>query len=313
MRRVTLVTIVVGMLAAACGGGSGSGTGADGRLGVVASFYPLAEAAQRVGGDRVQVTNLTPAGAEPHDLELTTRDIDRVESAALVVYLGAGFQPAIERAVERARGRAIDILVDLDLLDGHDDDDDHDEHGHDDDDHGHEEGDPHVWLDPTLMKRIAAQVAEALAGADPDGRATYLANAEAYGRELDALDAEMAQGLARCARRVIVTSHDAFGYLAQRYDLVQEPISGLSPEAEPDPRRMAQLADMVRSTGTTTIFYETLVSPRVAEALAREAGVQVAVLNPLEGLTDEEARAGKTYASIMRENLGTLRPALGCT
>ncbi|MEW6154699.1 MAG: zinc ABC transporter substrate-binding protein [Actinomycetota bacterium] len=312
MRRVALVTIVVGMLAAACGGGNGGGQGADGRLGVVASFYPLAEAAQRVGGDRVQVTNLTPAGAEPHDLELTTRDIDRVESAALVVYLGAGFQPAIERAVERARGRAIDVLDDLDLLDGHEDHDD----GHDDDHddgHGHEEGDPHVWLDPTIMKRIAAQVAEALAEADPDGRATYLANAEAYGRELDALDAEMRQGLAQCARRVIVTSHDAFGYLAQRYNLVQEPISGLSPEAEPDPRRMAQLVDMVRSTGTTTIFYETLVSPRVAEALAREAGVRVAVLNPLEGLTDEEARAGKTYAAIMRENLGTLRPALGCT
>lgn len=299
MRRlVALVAVVFAM--AGCGAASDEGGSADGRIEVVAAFYPLFEAAERVGGDRVTVHNLTPAGTEPHDLELSSRQVDRIEDADVVLYFGRGFQPALERAAERSGGAKVELLDaagDLLAAPGGDDD---------------LESDPHVWLDPTLQRGIVEQVAAALTEADPANRSTYEANAAEYSRELDQLDQSYSSGLAQCDRRVLVTSHAAFGYLARRYSLTQEAIAGLEPDAEPNPRRMAELADKVRGGGTTTIFYETLVSPRVAESLAREAGVQTAVLDPLEGLSDDDLRAGKTYVSVMKDNLGALRLALGC-
>ena len=295
MRRATVVAAALGLAAAgaACGASGGSdGRTADGRLAVVAGFYPLAEAAQRVGGERVAVANLTPAGAEPHDLELSSRQVDRIEDAAVVFYLGQGFQPAVAAAAERASGLAVDLLDgEVGPLVG---------------------GDPHVWLDPTRQARIAEEVRAALARADPAGQADYRANATAYQGELAALDERFRAGLADCDRRVLVTSHDAFGYLASRYDLRQEAIAGLSPESEPEPRRLAELAAKVRAEGITTIFSETLVAPDVAETLAREAGVATAVLDPLEGLAEERRRAGTDYAAVMADNLVALRAALGC-
>jgi zinc transport system substrate-binding protein len=296
MRRaqVALVGLAIG-LSAACGGGA-----ADNRPQVVAAFYPLYEAAQRVGGELVKVRNLTPAGSEPHDLELNSRQVDHIEDASVVLYLGRGFQPALEKAAERAKGTKVDVLSALgNLRPGGAGDD-------------KLEVDPHVWLDPRLLKAIVGEVAGALAQADPANRATYEANAGAYSRELDDLDAAFTAGLATCERRVIVTAHAAFGYLAGRYGLTQDAIAGLEPESEPTPQRLADLAAKVRAGGTTTIFYETLVSPKVAESLAREAGVRTAVLDPLEGLTDADAKAGRTYVSGMRENLAALRQALGC-
>jgi len=298
MRRL-LATVVAMGLTAACGVSGGPG-GADGRLRVVAAFYPLYEAAERVGGDRVQVSNLTPAGSEPHALELSSRQVDRIEDAAVLLFLGRGFQPALEKAAARAKGTKVDLLAGLENLrpGGA----------------GEEalEVDPHVWLDPLQQKAIVAQVARALAGADPANRAYYEANAEAYSRELDDLDAAFTRGLAQCERRVLVTAHAAFGYLAARYGLTQEAIAGLEPESEPSPQRLADLTAKVRASGTTTIFYETLVSPKVAQALAREAGVGTAVLDPVEGLTERERKAGRTYLSAMRENLEAIRAALEC-
>ena len=298
MRRV-LAAVLVMSLGAACGAGGG-GDGADGRLPVVAAFYPLYEAAQRVGGDRVQVSNLTPAGSEPHDLELNSGQVDRIEDAAVVLFLGRGFQPALEKAAARAKGTKVDVLAGLgNLRPGGSGDD-------------ALEVDPHVWLDPLQQKAIVGQVAGALASADPANRATYEANAAAYIGELDELDAAFTEGLAQCQRRVLVTAHAAFGYLAGRYGLTQEAIAGLEPESEPSPQRLADLTAKVRSSGTTTVFYETLVSPKVAESLAREAGVGTAVLDPLEGLTEQDQKAGRTYVSAMRENLAAIRGALGC-
>ena len=299
MRR-RLAAVVVMAFTAACGGTGGAGDAGDGRTQVVASFYPLFEAAQRVGGDRVQVRNLTPAGSEPHDLELNSSQVDSIEDAAVVLFLGQGFQPALEKAADRAKGMKVDILDELgSLLPAPEGDDDL-------------EIDPHVWLDPALFKAIVARVADALAAVEPANRATYEANATAYSRELDELDAAFVEGLSSCDRRVVVTSHAAFGYLTARYGLVQEAIAGMEPESEPSPQRLADLAAKVQSDGTTTVFYETLVSPKVAEALAREAGVSTAVLDPIEGLSDDDAKAGKTYVSAMRENLAALRLALGC-
>lgn len=281
MRRLVAV---LALAVAACG----NTRGPSGEPAVVTAIYPLFEAAERVGGTGVDVSNLTAAGAEPHDLELTTRQLDQIERAGVIVYLGRDFQPAVSRAVERAPGVKLDVLE------------------------GQPGEDPHVWLDPVRFKAVVGRIAQALAAADPAGRAAYEANAAAYIRELEDLDAAYRAGLERCDRRVIVTSHAAFGLLADRYGLQQTAIAGFNPESEPSPSRLAQLAAEVRAQGTTTVFTETLVPPDVAEALAREAGVRTAVLDPLEGMSDQDLKAGKTYLSVMRDNLATLRAALGC-
>jgi zinc transport system substrate-binding protein len=239
-------------------------------------------------------------GAGDDRPELNSRQVDQIEDAAVVLYLGRGFQPAVEKAAERAEGAKVDVLGSLGGLRPAGAGDQQ------------LDVDPHVWLDPRQQKAIVARVAGALSEADPANRATYEANAGAYSRELDELDANFAAGLAACDRRVLVTAHEAFGYLAARYGLTQEAIAGLEPESEPTPQRLADLAGRVRAGGTTTIFYETLVSPKVAESLAREAGVRTAVLDPIEGLTDADAKAGRTYISAMKENLAALRTALGC-
>ena len=297
--------VAMGMLLGAATLSACSRSVADdgGRPPVVANFYPVFEAARQIGGRRVAVTNLTPAGAEPHDLELSPKDVDEILDATMVLYMGFGFQPAVEDAVKgRHDGVTVDLLQSLqsELRRS-----------------GEEETltggrDPHVWLDPVLMVGMVDQVAGALARADPAGRSIYERGAAAYRSGIEALDQRYRAGLADCDRRVIVTSHSAFGYLADRYRLVQQSIAGVSPEAEPDPRRLAELADLVRRDGVTTIFTEELVSPRVAETLAREAGVRTAVLNPLEGLTAAEQARGETYVSVMDRNLATLRSALGC-
>ena len=262
--------------------------GAVSKRSVVAAFYPVAYAAQRVGGNRVDVTNLTPAGAEPHDLELTPEQIDEILDADVVFDLGQGFQPAVEKAAEQRDGPTVSLLP-------------------------HGTRDPHIWLDPVRMKAIVRRVQRSLTQADPKGRAVYARNADTFVAELDALNDRYAQGLATCARKVIVTGHEAFGYLARRYGLRQEGVAGLSPDAEPDAQRLGQLADLVKRQGVTTVFTEELVSPRIADTLAREAGVKTDTLNPLEGLTDSDVARGAGYVTVMDQNLHKLERALGCS
>jgi zinc transport system substrate-binding protein len=283
--RIVLV-LVVALAASGC---AASGTGSSATR-VVAGFYPLAYLAQQIGGAGVAVTNLTPAGAEPHDLELTAGDVREVQDARLVLYLGAGFQPALQRAVEDRSGPSLDLLVDQKLATGPDEG-------------GHTATDPHVWLDPLRFARMATAVASAL---DDPGAASGLV------RRLRRLDREYRRGLAECARREIVTSHAAFGYLASRYGLEQVPLTGLSPEAEPSPRDLERLVRTVEATSATTVFSERLVSPKLADTVAREAGVTTAVLDPLEGLTGDEVAGGDDYFTVMRRNLAALRQALGC-
>jgi zinc transport system substrate-binding protein len=281
--RVVLILIVLLVLVAGC---SEDEQADDGRVSVTAAFYPLAYAAEQIGGDEVAVRNLIPPGAEPHDVELSARDVERIRSADLVLYLGSGFQPNFERAVEGAAGDTLDLLEGLQLLSG-------------------EEGvDPHVWLDPLRYEQQARLVGDALGRAD---------SADRFGARLRGLDADFRRGLAHCDRKEIVTSHAAFGYLADRYGLEQIALTGLTPEAEPTARDLERLIDEVERSGATTVFFETLVSPRLAETVAREAGAETAVLNPLEGLSEEELEAGEDYFSVMRENLATLRKALGCS
>jgi zinc transport system substrate-binding protein len=278
--RVVLI-LIVSSLVAGCGGNEQ----ADDRVSIAAAFYPLAFAAEEIGGDEVAVQNHTPPGAEPHDVELSAREVERIRSADLVLYLGSGFQPNFERAVEGADGETLDLLEGLQLLSG-------------------EDGvDPHVWLDPLRYEQQARLVGDSLDRAD---------SADRFGARLRRLDADFKRGLAHCDRKQIVTSHAAFGYLADRYGLEQIALTGLTPEAEPSARDLERLIDEVERSGATTVFFETLVSPRLAETVAREAGAATAVLNPLEGLSEEELEAGEDYFSVMRDNLATLRKALGC-
>ena len=285
MRIVPVSLAALALLAAGC---AGSGAG-KGQRSVVAAFYPLAFAAAAVGGSKVHVENLTPPGAEPHDVELTPRAVGRLQGADVVLYLSHDFQPAVQDAVEGANGRRVDALAGLDLKRGAGDD--------------AGKTDPHVWLDPVLFSRIVQRIGTAL------GRP---ARAAALGRRLRALDREYRSGLWRCARRDFVTSHAAFGYLAARYGLHQIPITGIDPEAEPSPRRLQQLIDLVRREHVTTVFFERLVSPRLAETVARDAGAKAKVLDPIEGLTPSEEHQGADYFSLMRRNLTNLRAALGC-
>jgi zinc transport system substrate-binding protein len=305
MRAILVIgSVLATVMGPACGTNSGGTQG----LFVVATIYPAYEVASRVGGGRVEPTNLTPAGVEPHDVELTSTQVDDLLDADLVLYVGAGFQPAVEDVLESRPGTSVDLLKGLPLLTGTDD------HGEEDEGHSEEAGtsDPHVWLDPRLMAQIVDRVSASLSGLDPAGKEHFEANATRYQQELADLDRRYRSTLATCDRRTIVTTHAAFGYLARRYGLHQEALAGLSPEAEPDPRRFGDLADLVRQEGITTVFYEELVPSDLADALAREAGVRSAVLSPIEGLSREQDAAGATYLSVMQENLAALSRALGC-
>lgn len=290
--RLALTIAAAALVVSACSSGS-PGAG-HGRLSVLASFYPLQLVAQQVGGDRIDVTSLTPPGAEPHDLELSPAQVVRVGSANLVVYLSA-FQPAVDDAVAAAApAHVVDAakLTTLMPLAG-----------------ASGTIDPHFWLDPSRMPAVARAVADQLSIVDPAGAATYAANAAALSARFDALDAEYASGLATCADRAFVTSHAAFGYLAARYHLEQVAISGLDPEADPSPDRLAQISRLVKDRGIRTIFFETLVSPKVAETLAADLGVQARVLDPLEGVSDPS----QDYFSIAEANLSALKMALSCS
>lgn len=285
--RLILILTLIGLptfaLGTLAGCGESSSASGSGETEVVAGFYPLAFAAEEIGRDRVAVSNLTPAGSEPHDLEVSPDDVAALRNADLVLLLGHGFQAQLEDAA----GDGDEVLQLLDtqglaLL---------------------PDEDPHVWLDPLRYAAIARRIATALQ--EPA--------AEPFVAHLEALDEEFRRGLADCERRELVTSHEAFSYLADRYGLEQVAIAGLSPEAEVDPGRLEAVVDAVRESGATTVFVEPLVSPRIAETVARETGAETAVLDPLEGLSEEQAANGDDYFSVMRQNLDALRAALGCS
>ena len=284
-RIVLTSAALAALLAAGCGADASSAP--DGRTDIVAGFYPLAFAAAELGGDSVEVTNLTPPGAEPHDVELSVRDVERVRDSDLVLYLGQGFQPALEDAAE-GDDSAVDLLEGLDLREGEE---------------GEDARDPHVWLDPVRFAEVVERIGAELGGE---------ASARQLASELRALDEELSAGLADCERRELVTAHDAFGYLGERYDLEVIPITGISPETEPSPQDLEEVSDIVEERGVTTVFVEPLLSPEIGETVAREAGAETAVLNPLEGLTEEELDRGENYFTVMRANLEALRKGLGC-
>ena len=301
-----------------------NGAAAPGATKVSVAFYPLEYAAAKVGGDKVSVTNLTLPGQEPHDLELTPQQVASLEEADLVVYL-KGFQPAVDKAVEQSGAKnKLDLSQVIQLRPAaqeHDhgtdagETEDHD-HGTDagkteDHDHDHGTTDPHFWLDPTLEAKAVGAIAEELSRIDTGNKSTYETNAKAVTDDLTALDGEYRAGLANCRVKTIITTHAAFGYLTERYGLEQVGISGLSPNEQPSPARVAKVQEEAKEHGVTTIFFETLTSDEVAKAIAGDLGLKTAVLDPLEGITNEST--GQDYPSVMKANLNTLKQANDCS
>lgn len=271
---------------------------------VLASFYPLQYLVQQIGGDLVTVTSLTPPGAEPHDIELSPRQVREVGDADLVVYL-SGFQAAVDQAIASRKPTHLVDAASVPTIAEHIASQDAAETT----DTGIQARDPHFWLDPTLLAALAPEVASALSTADPAHADAYAAGATTLEASLAELDTELSNGLAQCERTSIVTSHAAFGYLAQKYHLTQVSLSGLDPEAEPSPARLREIRGVVQQYGVTTIFTETLVSPKVAETLAADLRIATAVLDPIES----ESSSGTDYRGAMEQNLAALRSALGCS
>lgn len=333
MKRIPVALLVLPLLTAACGGRASDPGATSGGPEVIAAFYPLAFAAGEVAGEHATVTNLSPPGVEPHDLELAPDQVRTLSDADLVVYLGEGFQRAVEDLVGQLDDTpALDGLAGQDDADddhgdeddAHGDEDDHSDEGDDDDDHSDEEEsteeghdhelevgatDPHVWLDPTRLAAIGDAVADHLSEIDPDNADSYRDNAETLGDKLASLDDDYDSALEECNRRELVVSHEAFGYLTDRYDLQQVGVSGLDPETEPSPGRVAEVAEYAEEHGVTTIFFEEQVSPDIAEVIASEIEAGTEVLDPLEFPPDD----GNDYFDVMQNNLDAITAALGCT
>jgi zinc transport system substrate-binding protein len=308
-------SVLLGAAALTACSDASADTADEATLNVVTAFYPLQFAAEQVGGDRVSVESLTPPGAEAHDVELSPQQVADLQDADLVVYL-KGFQPAVDEAVEGLPAdKVLEVSEGLATLEGegHEHSEEEGDKHSDEQGHSDEKGegtDPHIWLDPTLMGQIAERVEAAFAEADADGAQGYATNLGELDTELTALDEAWETGVAECESRDLVVSHEAFAYLGARYDFEQVGLSGLSPEAEPSPARLAEVADFVRDNDVTTIYFETLVDPGVAETIADETGATTAPLDPLEGV--QEGSDGD-YLSIMRANLDEVVKGQRCS
>ncbi|MFE1234129.1 metal ABC transporter substrate-binding protein [Streptomyces sp. NPDC058745] len=319
VRRLIPATAVAGAVAlglvslSACSGTSGAaGKNSDGKLDVVASFYPMQYLAEQIGGDHVAVTTLTKPGVEPHDLDLKPRQIGELGEAGYILYL-KGVQPAVDDAIKQA---GVEHTVDAATLTeleahgtavGHEHGEEHGaEEGHD---HGEAGTDPHIWLDPVKYAEVAKGVGASLEKADPANAADYRKNTDALVKKLGDLDTAFASGLRNTATKTFITTHSAFGYLAERYGLDQEGITGIDPESEPSPARVKELQDIAKKDKVSTVFFETLASDKTAKTLAGDTGLKTDVLDPLEGITDKSR--GDDYIEVMQSNLAALKKALG--
>lgn len=294
-------------------------TSSEKKLNVMASFYPMYDFATKVGGDKVEVTNMVPAGTEPHDWEPAATDVKNLEEADVFIYNGAGMEHWTEDvlgALDNKELKVVEASRGLTLLEGKEEDEEETEDSSSDSDASDESTDseitydPHVWLDPLNAKAEMENIKNAFVEADPDNKDYYEQNYETYAEKFDQLDKEYKDGLADTKSKDLITSHEAFGYLCQAYGLNQVGIEGLSPDSEPDASRMNEIIKFAKENNVKTIFFEELVSPKVSETIADEIGAKTAVLNPLEGLTDDEINAGEDYFSVMESNLKTIEDAL---
>lgn len=321
--------VVLGLTAlSACSTSDAADGGSGDKLKVTASFYPMQFLTERIGGDHVAVTGLTKPGVEPHDLELTPRQIGSISESDYVLYL-KGIQPAVDDAVEQSGVQNTVDAATLTTLENHGSEVSGHDHGHEgEEEHGHEEeapeehsegdghnhgeeggADPHIWLDPVKYAEVAKGVGKSLEKADPDHAADYKKNTDALVAELGELNTAYETGLKNTSTKTFITTHSAFGYLAERYGLTQQGIAGIDPEAEPSPARIQEIHTIAEKDKATTVFFETLASDRTAKTLAKDTGLKTGVLDPLEGITDKSR--GADYIEVMESNLAALRKALG--
>ncbi|WP_406305128.1 metal ABC transporter substrate-binding protein [Streptomyces sp. NBC_00885] len=305
------VTLGLVTLSACSTSSAADGKSSDGRLKVVASFYPMQYLAEQIGGDHVTVSTLTRPGVEPHDLELGPRQTAELNEAGYIVYL-KGVQPAVDKAIAQSEAKNKVDAATLTKLEHHGTEGGHshegEEAGHDE--HEGEAGsDPHIWLDPVKYAEVAKGVGTSLEKADPDHAADYKKNTDALLTKLNGLNSAYQQGLKTAATKTFITTHSAFGYLAERYGLDQEGIAGIDPESEPSPARIKQLQTIAKKDKVTTVFFETLASDKTAKTLAEDTGLKTDVLDPLEGITDKSR--GRDYLQVMESNLAALQKALG--
>lgn len=288
------------------------------KLTVMTSFYPMYDFAVNIGGNKVIVKNMVPSGIEPHDWEPAASDIVGLEEADVFIFNGAGMEHWVETVLDTLGNENL-IIVEasegVSLIEGHGHDDDEDEHEDEDEqedeaDHDEEQLDPHVWLSPLNVKIQVQNIRDAFVEADPDNADYYNENYETYVAKLDVLDQKFKDSLTNLSNKDIIVAHEAFGYLCDAYGLNQIGIEGLSPDSDPDPARMEEIIELAKEKQIKIIFFEELVSPKVAQTIADEIGVETAVLNPLEGLTEEQIKAGADYISVMEDNLANLLKAL---
>ena len=320
---LTVTALVSAVMLSGCSGntaapetGAAAKDTAGQKLKVMASFYPMYDFAVKIGDDKAEVTNMVPAGMEPHDWEPAAGDIKNLEEADLFAYSGAGMEHWVEdvlASLETQKLVSEEASEGLTLRAGHS----HEEEEHEgaeehaeEEEHDHGEFDPHVWLSPLNAKKEMENIKNAYVKADPDNKDYYEENYQTYAAKFDKLDQEYKDTLSNLQNKNIVVSHEAFGYLCDAYGLTQMGIEGLSPDSEPDPARMAEIIDFVKTNKVKVIFFEELVSPKVAETIAAETGAQTQVLNPLEGLSDEDIKGGADYFSVMEDNLSQLKAAL---
>jgi zinc transport system substrate-binding protein len=309
-----LLLFILTLALSACGQSKSSLV--SGKVNVVTSFYPLYDFTTKIGGSHVNVINLVPAGVEPHDWSPKSRDIQNLTNAELFVYLGAGFEGWVDHTLESmkkdAKVQAVKTSQGIELIPGGEDEE-HD-HGKEDkkDDHDHDHGsnDPHVWLSPVNAKQMALNIKDGLVKVDAAHKADYEANYKQLADKLDALNNQYKTQLASTSKKEIVVTHQSFGYLAKDYGLQQKAIMGLSPDAEPTSKDMKNILQFIKDNGVKYIFFEELVSDKLAKTLAKDAGVETLVLSPIEGLTEEQLTKGEDYLSLMEKNLNNLIKAL---
>ncbi len=320
---IMLAVVLIVSLLAGCGtpqepsaSNANGNQSQDKKLSVYTSFYPMYDFASKIGGDKIDAVNMVPAGTEPHEWEPTAADIAGLEEASVFIYNGAGMEHWVEDVLESIQNDsliAVEASKGLTLLKGHhDDEEEHseEEEHSDEDEHSHGEFDPHVWLDPMNAKAEMESIKNSFIQADPDNKDYYEANYTKYAAEFDALDKEFRDAITSLPNKDIIVAHQAFGYLCSAYGLNQVPVEGLAPDSEPDPARVAEIIEFAKEHDVKVIFFEELVSPKVAEVIASTIGAKTDVLSPVEALSDEQMENGDDYFTVMRHNLEALKAAL---
>jgi len=297
-----LLVLITGLIVSGCGGSPNGDGYRGGKPKVYTSIYPVYYLTSRIAGDTADVVEIVPPATDPHNWEPTPKQVAQLQSARIFIYNGAGLEAWAEKVASSLKETGVKVLelaaeLDAEPLEGNKE-------------HFQQNTDPHFWLDPVLAKQMALVIKNALVETDPENKAAYEENYLLLAKELEQLHRDYASTLSKCKKREFVVTHQAFGYLAKRYDLTQVPIMGISPECEPSPARLGELAQLLKEKNINYIFTEPLISPRVAKSLAEETGAEVLVLNPIGGLTEEQVKAGKDYLFLMRDNLEQLKVAL---